>query len=100
MSQLVSESFAASFTRDEEPEEEVQTEAEPATATNKAKAGPREDHGEGGDQTKAIMETLRSGLDKLRTAKLDRDSVYEMEDMLMDFKRELFEAEKRGRERK
>ncbi|UNI23664.1 hypothetical protein JDV02_009470 [Purpureocillium takamizusanense] len=99
MSQLVSESFAASVSRDE-PEQEEGAQVGPKTLTSKLSAESREEHEEGGDKTKAIMETLRSGLEKLRTAKLDRDSVYEVEDMLMDFKRELFEAEKRGREKK
>ncbi|KAJ6443070.1 Rap1-interacting factor 1 [Purpureocillium lavendulum] len=96
MSQLVSESFAASFTRDDE-EPAKQARAKPATSTPQPDTRLRDEHGDGGDKTKSIMETLRSGLDQLRTAKLDRDTVYEMEDMLMDFKRELFEAEKRGR---
>lgn len=45
----------------------------------------------------AIMEALERGLKQLRSASLTRDEVYKMEDMLMDMKRELFEAERRGR---
>jgi hypothetical protein len=52
-----------------------------------------------GGKSVAIMETLRSGLDQLRTASLTREKVYEVEDILMDMKRELFEAERRGRGR-
>jgi hypothetical protein len=45
----------------------------------------------------SIMETLRGGLKQLQGAALSRDEVYRLEDMLMDMKRELFEAERRGR---
>jgi len=45
----------------------------------------------------SIMETLRDGLKQLQGAALSRDEVYRLEDMLMDMKRELFEAERRGR---
>jgi hypothetical protein len=44
-----------------------------------------------------ILETLRNGLGVLRDAKLSRSNVYEIEDVLMDMKRELFQAERRGR---
>ncbi|OAA34087.1 Rap1-interacting factor 1 [Metarhizium rileyi] len=53
----------------------------------------------GGDSPPTIMETLRNGLDQLRSASLSRETVYEVEDILMDMKRELFEAERRGRGR-
>ncbi|RDA86404.1 hypothetical protein CP532_6475 [Ophiocordyceps camponoti-leonardi (nom. inval.)] len=57
--------------------------------------GEEEDDDDNG--TKNIMGTLRSGLEQLRKVALDRDRVYELEDILMDMKRELYEAEKRGR---
>lgn len=44
-----------------------------------------------------IMTTLQGGLNALRTAKLSREEVYKVEDIFMDMKRELFEAERRGR---
>lgn len=44
-----------------------------------------------------IMECLSGGLDELRTANLTRDEVYRIESMFMDIKRELYEAESRGR---
>ncbi|SPQ17956.1 164a2e2b-7f9e-44e6-aa53-251a4d9207e4 [Thermothielavioides terrestris] len=44
-----------------------------------------------------IMNLFRSGLDELRTARLSRQEVYQIEDMFMDMKRELYEAERRGR---
>ena len=46
----------------------------------------------------SILNTLQQGLNQLRSATLSRDDVYKMEDMLMDMKRELFEAERRGRQ--
>lgn len=44
-----------------------------------------------------ILATLQAGLGQLREASLSRDEVYKIEDMFMDMKRELFEAERRGR---
>ncbi|KAI1261380.1 hypothetical protein F5Y18DRAFT_202983 [Xylariaceae sp. FL1019] len=44
-----------------------------------------------------IMASLRDGLSELRTASLSRDEVYKIEDMFMDIKRELYEAESRSR---
>ncbi|KAG5981915.1 hypothetical protein E4U55_002534 [Claviceps digitariae] len=49
------------------------------------------------EKTTSIIDTLRNGLEQLRSVSLTRDRVYEVEDILMDMKRELFEAEKRGR---
>ncbi|KAK2606386.1 hypothetical protein QQS21_003205 [Conoideocrella luteorostrata] len=49
------------------------------------------------EETMSIMETLRNGLEQLRSISLTRERVYEVEDILMDMKRELFEAERRGR---
>lgn len=45
----------------------------------------------------SIMDTLRQGLAQLRDTTLSRDEVYKMEEMLMDMKREIYEAEFRGR---
>ncbi|KAI0126923.1 Rap1-interacting factor 1 N terminal-domain-containing protein [Xylariales sp. AK1849] len=44
-----------------------------------------------------IIDALRGGLAELRTAALSRQEVYQVEDMFMDIKRELYEAEARGR---
>ena len=44
-----------------------------------------------------IMGALRGGLEGLRAAALSRDDVYRIEDMFMDIKRELYNAESRGR---
>lgn len=55
------------------------------------------DHDQGKDGAAMIMDKLRGGLEGLRQASLSRDEVYKIEDLLMDMKRELFEAERRGR---
>jgi hypothetical protein len=44
-----------------------------------------------------IMELFRGGLGELRSAQLSREEVYRIEDIFMDMKRELYEAERRGR---
>lgn len=62
-----------------------------ATAADKAENEPQA-------KVSAIMETLQTSLAHLRDVALPRSEVYKMEDMLMDLKRELFEAERRGRE--
>ena len=50
-------------------------------------------------RAQAVMKLLRQGMDELRGAEMGRDEVYEVEDLLMDFKRELYEAHGRGRGR-
>lgn len=49
------------------------------------------------DQAMKIMDLFRGGLEELRSARLSREEVYRIEDMFMDMKRELYEAERRGR---
>jgi len=44
-----------------------------------------------------VLAMLRGSLEALRSAALSRDEVYQVEDMCMDIKRELYEAERRGR---
>lgn len=100
LSQLATESFAASQTHDEAAAAASQTHDEATAGAGVATAGDRAEGETGGAGTLTIMEALRRSLDKLRGATLDRAAVYEVEDMLMDLKRELFEAERRGRERK
>ncbi|RCI11934.1 hypothetical protein L249_4577 [Ophiocordyceps polyrhachis-furcata BCC 54312] len=69
-----------------------------AAETKPDEEGGLGEEGERGDDgTTNIMGTLRNGLEQLRKVALDRDRVYELEDVLMDMKRELYEAEKRGR---
>lgn len=46
----------------------------------------------------AIMDMLKGGLSVLRGSNLQRNEVYEIEDVCMDIKRELYAAEKRGRD--
>lgn len=104
MSQLVSESqaVAESHKSNKGAEEEVPgTDDGPrqttkrmdvnATAADKAESEPQA-------KVLTIMETLQTSLEQLRDIALPRSEVYKMEDMLMDLKRELFEAERRGRE--
>ncbi|KAK3341277.1 Rap1-interacting factor 1 N terminal-domain-containing protein [Lasiosphaeria hispida] len=45
-----------------------------------------------------IMSLLRNSLSELRSARMSREEVYQVEDVFMDMKRELYEAERRGRE--
>jgi hypothetical protein len=49
------------------------------------------------NQVQKIMDLFRGGLDELRSARLSREEVYQIEDMFMDMRRELYEAERRGR---
>ncbi|KAM0329154.1 hypothetical protein ACHAQA_004450 [Verticillium albo-atrum] len=45
----------------------------------------------------SMLDSLTDVLAQLKSATLSREEVYKMEDVLMDIKRELFAAEKRGR---
>lgn len=89
MSQLVTESNAASQVGLEDND----------TAPRAAKEEQNEENDLAAieEAQPSIFETLQKGLGQLRRATLSRDEVYRMEDMLMDMKRELFEAERRGR---
>ncbi|KAI1094126.1 hypothetical protein F5B19DRAFT_447425 [Rostrohypoxylon terebratum] len=48
-------------------------------------------------QAERIMDALKGGLESLRTATLTRDEVNKIEDMFFDIKKELYQAESRGR---
>ncbi|KJZ77544.1 hypothetical protein HIM_03268 [Hirsutella minnesotensis 3608] len=112
-SQLVNESFAASQ-QSEETQEAPKRVTRRATkqgsqklddASNVTVASPARGQPRGGPSTETeaestILDTLRSGLEQLQTAALTRDEMYELEDVLIDIKRELYEAERRGREGK
>lgn len=111
MSQLIGESFAASKSlegqqaddvgspsvirdsmdiesaEDKGPEEKVEDEVS-TTKEENTTANPVD----------LIMESLKGGLDTLRNASLSRADVHRIEDMFMDMKRALYEAEQRGRE--
>ncbi|KAG7420866.1 hypothetical protein LZL87_004300 [Fusarium oxysporum] len=121
MSQLVTESYAASQSQepelqmpdeviedsmevipiDSESGEEVQKHQPQAEEEGQDEVAEPKDEDEEETpvphKTRSIMDTLRGGLQQLRAAALSRDEVYQLEDMLMDMKRELFEAERRGR---
>ncbi|RSL67165.1 hypothetical protein CEP54_003370 [Fusarium duplospermum] len=120
MSQLVTESFAASQSQQEAElevpsaviedsmevvsaeDESMQEVVDEAAKTESEEAPeapeePEEPEASETGKSNTIMDILRGGLDQLRGAALSREDVYQLEDMLMDMKRELFEAERRGR---
>lgn len=66
-----------------EPRQEEEPEAAPTAAEPDAGA--------------CALDTLRSGVELLRKAKLSREQVGEMETLIMDLKREMYQAEYRGR---
>lgn len=116
VSQLVSESHAAAESQSQEADGHeddkvplTNDEAHPSPAhmdvdvdVDAAVADEAESQARAEDEKKAkalmIMETLQNSLEQLRQVALPRNEVYKMEDVLMDLKRELFEAEKRGRD--
>ncbi|TGJ81705.1 hypothetical protein E0Z10_g7036 [Xylaria hypoxylon] len=51
----------------------------------------------GQSMVERIAASLRDGLEGLRRATLSREDVYKIEDMFMDIKKELYEAERRSR---
>ncbi|KAK1767120.1 telomere length regulator protein rif1 [Phialemonium atrogriseum] len=75
-----------------ETERQAEAEAEAMAQEEQAEAAK-----DGGGILSRIMTTLQGGLNALRTAKLSREEVYQVEDIFMDMKRELYEAERRGR---
>ncbi|UKZ90333.1 uncharacterized protein TrAFT101_005356 [Trichoderma asperellum] len=104
MSQLVNESQAVTESQKSSKdagEEVPDTDDGPRQPTERVDVkAMAEDKAESEPQAKilTIMETLQTSLAHLRDVALPRSEVYKMEDMLMDLKRELFEAERRGRE--
>ncbi|KAH7133292.1 Rap1-interacting factor 1 N terminal-domain-containing protein [Dactylonectria estremocensis] len=114
MSQLVTESNAASQSQQHEVElepglsipndpmelDEAKDEKleKPRVELQESSGAPSSgEAGTGSNKTSTIINLLRGGLNELREAALSRDEVYQLEDMLMDMKRELFQAERRGR---
>ncbi|KAG6041807.1 hypothetical protein E4U41_001551 [Claviceps citrina] len=103
LSQLVSESQAASQQSQSRQENSVVEAARDDSLPNESLAKDCETHPRAGpvmdsvEKTASVIDSLRNGLEQLRSMSLTRDKVYEMEDILMDMKRELFEAERRGR---
>ncbi|KXX83226.1 Telomere length regulator protein rif1 [Madurella mycetomatis] len=71
----------------------TEQDSRPAKLTVEAEEGSKDEP----NQLLKIMDLFRSGLDELRSARLSRPEVYQIEDMFMDMKRELYEAERRGR---
>ncbi|KAL7945102.1 Rap1-interacting factor 1 N terminal domain-containing protein [Trichoderma barbatum] len=81
-----------------QPPENMDVDADAdATGADEAESEARAEE-EKKAKTLTIMETLQNSLEQLRQVALPRSEVYKMEDMLMDLKRELFEAERRGRD--
>lgn len=107
MSQLVTEATAATSNQPKTEDVEMAVAGpqlaaiEASPAVNESVEEPVEEPAAAAVAEQAaktsIMETLRQGLDQLRSTTLSRDEVYKMEEMLMDMKREIYEAEFRGR---
>ncbi|KAK4191839.1 putative telomere length regulator protein rif1 [Podospora australis] len=112
-SQIALESFSASQRRDDRDEEEDEY-IEPAAAevanaeesmeieeTRPEDTVSNKDEEDATtaeeDPVQKLMNIFRGGLDTLRTVQLSRQDVYQIEDLFMDVKRELYEAERRGR---
>ncbi|KAM3453254.1 hypothetical protein MY3296_003845 [Beauveria thailandica] len=90
MSQLVTEATAATVSQLKTEDGKIpDAPSEASEATNKP--GLIQTSGS------SIMNTLRKGLAQLRTTTLSRDEVEKMEEMILDIKRETYEAEYRGR---
>ena len=106
ISQLMTESQGASQTRAAPADDHVEAQSTiedsmDIGSTNEKAGGETKtlQQKEGAfNSADSILERLRGGLDGLRNASLSRADVYQIEDMLMDMKRELFEAERRGRQ--
>ncbi|XXH06084.1 hypothetical protein Hte_012529 [Hypoxylon texense] len=69
-------------------EAELQLESQPETAPEPEAAK---------SAAEMIMDALKGGLEGLRTATLTREEVNKIEDMFFDIKKELYQAESRGR---
>jgi hypothetical protein len=89
-------------------EESMQIEIQPPTAneqedgkivdnTANLATGAEESTAPEMNQVQKMMDLFRGGLNELRSARLSREEVYQIEDLFMDMRRELYEAERRGR---
>lgn len=77
-----------------------QTNLEPSTSAAEAnEIGSKQQAVEDLEPSKfdGLIAMLRNGLDALRSAELTREQFYQAEDLFFEFKKELFEAERRGR---
>ena len=108
MSQLINESFAASHSESqqesgisevEDSMDLVQTSEEQPETVSKTRGGRSRSRKKdpGPSKAESIIRMLRGSLDELRGAVLTREEVYKLEDVIMDVRKELFEAERRGR---
>ena len=73
---------------------EVQTDATNKMVAEQQQPEPQQQEG----HSSKIIRMLRSGMDMLRQARLSRQEFNQIEDVFMDMKRELYEAERRGRQ--
>lgn len=99
LSQLVMESNAASQSQEAESTPRIEDSMDLVDAEDEAheETAAEKQSSAMSDTTSTLMKMLRGGLKELQEAALSRDEVYQLEDVLMDMKRELFEAERRGR---
>lgn len=102
-SQVLSEHIAASQSQSRQsPELGDDTTFNRPEAGAEAASETRSDKRGGSSQSKPasykIEKHFKKALEKMRSVSLSRDEMYRIEDMFLDFKRELYEAERRGRE--
>ena len=117
-SQVISEHMAASsqsrlspelgddgnFSTSSEVEVEDVTERSSETGSRRTSARRSSSRSEGSDSASRrkpaykIERHFKKALERMRTATISREEMYRIEDMFVDFKRELYEAERRGRQ--
>ncbi|KAI0106013.1 Rap1-interacting factor 1 N terminal-domain-containing protein [Daldinia grandis] len=80
-------------------DQEEEGDAEKAVEVDAGQLRPVEEEEAAVEKSAAerIMDALKGGLEGLRTATLTRDEVNRIEDMFFDIKKELYQAESRGR---
>ncbi|CRK20630.1 hypothetical protein BN1708_012902 [Verticillium longisporum] len=95
----VEEAVALSTSVSREASMDLSHDVTPRASQSVAIPTVEEDEEEDKDESQkpTMLDSLTGVLAQLKSATLSRDEVYKMEDVLMDIKRELFAAEKRGR---
>lgn len=81
----------------EETEKPADTSAADPATNNEEEAEIHDTPEPNQTQVQKIIALFRGGLEALRSVRLSRQEVYEIEDVFMDMRRELYEAERRGR---
>jgi len=89
----------AEMLADDVQQQPITAEEKPDTTTNTAEPTTKAEEAAAPEPTpvQKMMELFRGGLGELRSARLSREEVYQLEDLFMDMRRELYEAERRGR---